>query len=134
MPSQDRKVLLWRSEGWLHCETAGGMIATCWLQVVVDLPENRRNRSPQRQAPSAASPTPSTHPQAQPQSTDPDESEEDQGQGQVLQRPFSSRPDGGIGWVEPDAVLSTFAATADSSSGMEADALKAQGALFSLIA
>lgn len=100
---------------------------------MVDLPEKRRNRSPQRQAPSASSPTPPTHQQAQLQPTDLAESEEDQGQGQVLQRPFSSRPDGGVGWIEPDAVLSTFAGTADSSPGMEADALKAQGALFSLI-
>ena len=100
---------------------------------MVDLPEKRRNRSPQRQAPPASSPTPATHPQAQPQPTELTESEEVQGQGQVLQRPFSSRPDGGVGWVEPDAVLSTFAAAADAGPGMEADALQAQGALCNLI-
>lgn len=97
----------------------------------MDLPEKRRNRSPERQAPAAPSPTPTpappTHPEAQPQPAELAELEE--GQGQVLQRPFSSRPDGGVGWVEPDAVLSTFAAAADTSPGLETDALKAQGAL-----
>lgn len=96
----------------------------------MDLPEKRRNRSPERQAPAPPSPTPTltppTHPEAQPQPTELAEHEEEQGQ--VLQRPFSSRPDGGVGWVEPDAVLSTFAAAADSSSRLETDALKAQGA------
>ena len=98
-------------------------------QVVVDVPEKRRNRSPERQAAAAPSPTPTSTPatltEAEPQPTELAELEE--GQGQVVQRPFSSRPDGGVGWVEPDAVLSTFAAAADSSPGLETDALKAQG-------
>lgn len=92
------------------------------LQVVVDLPEQRRNKSPQRQAPA---PTPATKRTPNPQPADPTECGRDQEQGPGLQRPFSSRPDGGVGWVEPDVVLSTFAAT--GSSGMETDALKAQG-------
>ena len=99
-------------------------------QVVVDLPDKRRNRSPERQAPAAPSPTPTptppSHPEAHPEPTELAELEEEQGP--VLQRPFSSRPDGGVGWVEPDAVLSTFAAAADTSIGLETDALKAQGA------
>ena len=95
-------------------------------QVVVDLPEQRRNRSPQRQAPPPSS-VPPTHPTAEPQAAEPAESEGDPEQGPILRRPFSSGPDGGVGWVEPDVVLSTFAATADDSSGMETDALKAQG-------
>lgn len=114
-----------RSEGYPCFEAGSDML----VQVVVDLPEQRRNKSPQRQAPGFSS-TPPTKPTPSPQPADPTESAQDQEQGPVLQRPFSSRPDGGVGWVEPDVVLSTFAATADSSPGMvETDALKAQGVL-----
>lgn len=97
-------------------------------QVVVDLPEQRRNKSPQRQPPPPSSIPPTHPPTANPQTAEPTGSEGPQRQGPVLQRPFSSRPDGGVGWVEPDEVLSTFAATAaDGVPGVETDALQAQG-------
>lgn len=105
-------------------------------QVVVDLPERRRNRSPQRQAPVASPsprPTPSPFPAASPSPAEDCGHSEGQGPAQVVQRPFSSRSDGGVGWVEPDATLATFTATAETPLGLEADPLKAQGAAMLLL-
>lgn len=96
------------------------------VQVVVDLPEKRRNRSSQRQAPPPPQPL---HPA---RSALPAESLETSEASTVmmsqgLQRPYSSRPEGSVGWIEADTPagpLATFAAAAQDSAAtaLEAEA------------
>ncbi|KAL0034006.1 hypothetical protein WJX79_002466 [Trebouxia sp. C0005] len=101
------------------------------FKVVVDLPEKRRNRSPQRQAPPPPQPL---HPA---RSALPAESLETSEASTVmmsqgLQRPYSSRPEGSVGWIEADTPagpLATFAAAAQDSAAtaLEAEAPEAEG-------
>ena len=99
-----------------HC------VAAALEQVVVDLPERRRNRSPQRQAPAPSpSPSPCSPIPAEP-GIGPDNCQE---QGQPGQRPFSSRPDGGVGWVEPDPPCPSPPAAAGSSPALQTQCLHA---------
>ncbi|DBB01698.1 hypothetical protein WJX77_004961 [Trebouxia sp. C0004] len=94
------------------------------FKVVVDLPERRRNRSPQRQAPPPPRPP---HPA---QSALPAESLVTSEASTAIsiegsKRPYSSRPEGCVGWVEADmpaGPVATFAAAAQDSA---ATALKA---------
>ncbi len=95
------------------------------IQVVVDLPEKRRNRSPQRQAPPPPQPP---HPaRSAPPAELLETSEASTATlGEGLQRPHSSRPEGSVGWVEADMAagpVATFAAAAQDSA---ATALKAE--------
>ena len=116
-----------------HCSEAIWLITYCHtVQVVVDLPQTRRNVSPQKPAVSAAqSSDPNTAPPAElagdavpaehavpadEPAMSPDHSMSVPSQ---TQRPFSSKPDGPIGWIEPDEAttlndseLITAAATA----------------------
>ena len=104
-------------------------------QVVVDLPEKRRNRSPQRQAPPPPPPQPAgpTEPAVP---AEPAKLHEASAvvSSQGVQRPYSSRPEGSIGWVEPDSpqeTLATFAAAAQDSAAA-ALSVETQGEVESL--
>ena len=95
------------------------------LQVVVDLPEKRRNRSPQRQAP----PPPQTpHPAHSALPAELLEASEASTAtlGEGLRRPHSSRPEGSVGWVEVDMAAGPVATFAVAAQDSPATALKAE--------
>ena len=88
------------------------------VQVVVDLPEKRRNRSPQRQAPPPPQPPHPAHSALPAESLETSEASTAT-LGEGLQRPHSSRPEGCVGWVEADMAagpVATFAAAAQDSA------------------
>lgn len=128
-----------------HCLNNSQLIANrLAVQVVVDLPQTRRNVSPQKPAVSAAQPSePSSASPAEPAghvmpaahavladepasllSLDHSLSVPSQ-----TQRPFSSRPDGPIGWIEPDEPTTlndsepTAAPAADAAAPAESGSL-----------
>ena len=95
------------------------------VQVVVDLPEKRRNRSPQRQAPPPPQPPHPAHSALPADSLETSEASTAM-MSEGLQRPHSSRPEGCVGWIEADMAagpVATFAAAAQDSA---ATAIKAE--------
>lgn len=88
------------------------------VQVVVDLPEKRRNRYPQRQAPPPPQPPHPAHSALPAESLETSEASKTT-LGEGLQRPHSSRPEGCVGWVEANMAagpVATFAAAAQDSA------------------
>ena len=84
-------------------------------QVVVDLPERRRNRSPQRQPPTSADSAQAAD-SAQPAVPVEEMEASEVRQSQGVQRPYSSRPEGPVGWIEPDSPVTICAAALGSAS------------------
>jgi len=88
------------------------------VQVVVDLPEKRRNRSPLRQAPPPPQPPHPAHSALPAELLETSEASTAM-LSQGLQRPHSSRPEGCVGWIEADmpaGPVATFAAAAQDSA------------------